>query len=319
MIEQKRASLNTLKDYRDGKIPKGLGIGCELDDYVRFKYEQTNIILGHDNVGKSYWAMWYFLCLALRHDLKFVMLMDENKTYKVIRDMIQMYYGQEFMSLTHQEIEECNDKIESHFYFVDNRKEYKPEDVLKIFESVGDFDAGIIDPYNGLDSSFSYDINYKNMRAFRLFCKKLEKTIYVNCHPATASGRRGASYPESHDWAGHTMPPIKSDIEGGKPFTNKVDDFIIIHRLIDHRTMWFYTMVEVKKVKDTDTGGKQTWINEPVLCDYNKGCGFIVGGKDPLKGYRYHDQKNKPEQTTIKPNDNFEGFDNFLEDDTLPF
>lgn len=292
MIEEKRSSLQYLKDYKDDKIEKGLRIGCELDDFVVYKRGQLNIILGHDNIGKSYWSEWYFLTVALRHGLRFVLLMDENRKGKVIRDMIQMYYGQDFMSLTHREIEECNDKIEEHFKFIDNRNEYTPEEVVQIFTET-DCDAGFIDPYNGLNSTFNYDINYKNMRLFKRFTKQTNRTIYISAHPATASGRRGASYPESHEWAGHTMPPIKSDIEGGKPFTNKLDDLIIAHRLIDHKTMWRFTMIEVKKVKDTDTGGRQTWINEPLLFDYNNGHGFVIGGKDPLNGYRYHDDKKK--------------------------
>ncbi len=32
------------KDYKDGKISMGLGIGCVLDDYIRFKRKQLNIV-----------------------------------------------------------------------------------------------------------------------------------------------------------------------------------------------------------------------------------------------------------------------------------
>jgi hypothetical protein len=46
-------------------------------------------------------------------------------------------------------------------------------------------------------------------------------------------------------------------------------------------------VVEVVKVKDTDTGGKPTLLNEPILLDYNYGLGFKVAGKDVIK--RNHD------------------------------
>ena len=49
-----------LLDYKHGKIKKGLGIDCPLDDSLRFKPKQLNIILGHDNVGKTYFINWYF-------------------------------------------------------------------------------------------------------------------------------------------------------------------------------------------------------------------------------------------------------------------
>ena len=79
------------------------------------------------------------------------------------------------------------------------------------------------------------------------------------------------------------MPPLKSDIEGGKAFANKADDFIVIHRMTQHPDMWNLTMCEVVKVKDTDTGGSPTKLNSPVLLDYNKGLGFKVGGIDCIK------------------------------------
>jgi hypothetical protein len=40
-----------LNDFKEGKIAQGLGIGCILDDYIRFKTKQLNIVLGHDNVA----------------------------------------------------------------------------------------------------------------------------------------------------------------------------------------------------------------------------------------------------------------------------
>jgi len=49
-----------LLDYRFGRIKQGLEIGCDLDEFIVFKQRQLNIILGHDNVGKSYWIFWYF-------------------------------------------------------------------------------------------------------------------------------------------------------------------------------------------------------------------------------------------------------------------
>jgi hypothetical protein len=79
------------------------------------------------------------------------------------------------------------------------------------------------------------------------------------------------------------MPPLKSDIEGGKAFPNKADDFIVVHRLPQHPDMWMYTMVEVLKVKDTDTGGKCTRLDVPILLDYNFGLGFKINGIDPIQ------------------------------------
>ena len=73
---------------------------------------------------------------------------------------------------------------------------------------------------------------------------------------------------------------------------NRCDDMFVIHRLIKHPTMKFFTMVGVEKIKDTDTGGKHTELNFPVLCNYNYGVGFTIESIDPL-------QKLRPKQSPI--------------------
>ncbi len=89
--------------------------------------------------------------------------------------------------------------------------------------------------------------------------------------------------PQDHHWFGHLKPPLKAQVEGGKPFLNRCDDMIVIHRLVKHVDMKYQTMISVEKVKDRDTGGQQTDLNEPLLFDYNKGLGFKIGGVCPIK------------------------------------
>ena len=60
MILRQGSSRQYLEDYRNGKIKKGIGIGCKLDDHIRFKPKQFNGVLGSDNVGKSFFIIWYF-------------------------------------------------------------------------------------------------------------------------------------------------------------------------------------------------------------------------------------------------------------------
>jgi hypothetical protein len=79
---------------------------------------------------------------------------------------------------------------------------------------------------------------------------------------------------------------LKDHIEGGKAFLNRCDDMFVIHRLIKHETMKFITWVGVEKVKDTETGGKHTALNEPVYCNFNSGIGFEINGVDPLAPHR---------------------------------
>ena len=148
MLTKQGDTIKYLLDYKEGKIKEGLGIGCGLDDYLRFKRKQLNIILGHDNVGKTYWINWYFLVLALKHGLKFCLWSGENQKGQILRDLIQMYAGEPFKNLTTQQIQSYLGYLEQFFYFVDNSKLYKPLELLAIFENSG-CDVALIDPFTG--------------------------------------------------------------------------------------------------------------------------------------------------------------------------
>jgi len=302
MILNNGHSTQYLNDYLEGKVPSGLKLGCDLDDFFVHKQGQLNVLLGHDNVGKTYFLEWYFLALATNHNLKFCLFMDENYQGKVMRDLIQMYAGKKFMDLTYNEVRRYETILENSFKFVDNTKRYTPDELLNIFDKA-ECDVHLIDPFNGLKTPMSYSSNYDVLNDLKHFTKN-GKTIYINAHPSSASGRRSAVYPEKHGWSGNVMPPLKSDIEGGKAFANKADDFLVVHRLTQHPDLWNYTMVEVVKIKDTDTGGKPTLLNEPMMMDYNFGLGFKVRGKDVIK------RLTLPSTKAIAPNNSF---------DNLPF
>ena len=284
MVQVQGNVTDYLLDVKHGRVKQGLGIGCSLDNHIRFKRSQLNIILGHDNVGKSYFITWYFLSLALHHDLRFMLWAGENNKGQILRDMIQMYRGVKFTELTEHEIMSSAAYLEQFFYFVDNKQLYKPDALLKIFEGA-EVDACLIDPFTGLDRDMTYEGNYRFLNMARDFCNRTGKTIYINTHPTSESGRNGNLYPDG-EWKGHLKPPLKDHIEGGKAFLNRCDDMFIIHRLIKHESMKYYTMFSAEKIKDTETGGSINRLNEPILCEFNYGLGFTVHGADPLTSIR---------------------------------
>jgi hypothetical protein len=284
MITKQGDTIQYLLDYKDGKIKEGLGLNCELDSYLRFKKKQLNIILGHDNVGKTYWINWYFLVLALKHGLKFCIWSGENQKGQILRDLIQMYSGESFRNLTNQQIQSYLGYLEQFFYFVDNSKLYKPLELLEIFEK-SECQVALIDPFTGLDREMSYEGNYIFMNKAREFVNRTGMTIYINTHPNTESGRNSNLYVDG-EFKGHLRPPLKDHIEGGKAFLNRCDDMFVIHRLIKHETMKYVTMINVEKIKDTETGGKVTGLNEPVMCEFNRGLGFTIYGNNPIDNIR---------------------------------
>ena len=56
-IEAQGSAIEYLIDYKDGKIKKGRGIECDLDNWMLYKSSQMCICLGHVNVGKTAWIM----------------------------------------------------------------------------------------------------------------------------------------------------------------------------------------------------------------------------------------------------------------------
>lgn len=292
MLTKQGDTIQYLLDLKAGKIKAGLGIDCVLDNFLRFKRKQVNIILGHDNVGKTYMINWYFLCLALKHGLKFCLWSGENQKGQILRDLIQMYAGEPFKNLTNNQIQSYLTYIEQFFIFVDNSKLYKPLELLEVFKESG-CDVALIDPFTGLDREMSYEGNYTFMNKAREFVNKTGITLYINTHPNTESGRSGNLYTEG-EWKGHLKPPLKDHIEGGKAFLNRCDDMLVIHRLIKHEQMKYKTMISIEKVKDTETGGKITGIGEQLLCDWNSGLGFELYGVNPLRDMRNPKKSNLP-------------------------
>ena len=61
MLVTQGSEFQYLQNYKEGKIKPGIGIGNNLDNYFRLKKGEITIILGHDNVGKTAWFVYYML------------------------------------------------------------------------------------------------------------------------------------------------------------------------------------------------------------------------------------------------------------------
>lgn len=283
MLSSNKDSLKYLFDYKDGKIKKGLGIGCLLDDNFVYKQGEFNMFLGLDNVGKTNWIVWYLTALSKLHGKKWCVWSGENKAGQIKRDIIQFWSGESLKELNKSEIENYHNIINEYFIFIDNRKLYDHKDLLKIFKET-ECDGGFIDPFTGLNHNrkvSQFDRNYQICNDVREFCNRTKKSIFISIHPQTEAARR--VFPPDHDLAGNIQPPRKADCEGGQVFPNRVDNFICLHRLIYNEALWMQTEVHVYKIKDKETGGCPTMLGKPLRFDYNNGLGFTIGGNNILK------------------------------------
>ena len=298
MILDKGHSKQYLEDWQNGKIRKGLGIGCPVtDQYLRYKQGQLNMILGLDNVGKTHAQLWYQLVLSVHHGITWDVWSGENNPSQSMKKLIEMLANERIDKMAKHKLYNYHDQIEMWFNFIDIKKMY---DIKQIFDIFGQTESKgcLIDPYTGLKREYGHSDNYKFLNDAREFTNFTGKTMYVTSHPRTEAGVR--QYIKGHDLEGYIKPPLKAHSEGGQAFANRVDDFIIYHRMTDHPHYRTKTELHVKKVKDTDTGGGITISDEPVFLDYNNGLGFTINGFNPLL--------NKPQakQIELKPNKAFD-------------
>ncbi len=273
--------INTyLQDYHSGKISKGLDTGLlKLDDSIRFKQGQLTIINGLDNVGKTIWILWYYLTLSVKHGLKWTIYSGENKAGQLVRQLIQFYTGQYLHKMELNEVFKVEMIIAEWFTFISNDKQYTSTELFKIFRD-SDSDGCLIDPFTGMKREYTHAANYDFLNESREFTNQTGKSVYVNTHVVSEAARR--TYAEGHEYAGYACPPSKSQSEGGQPFGNRTDDFLTIHRLVGHPARNFTTEVYIRKIKDTETGGKVTPIDDPLDFDFNSGLGFTMDGQNIL-------------------------------------
>jgi hypothetical protein len=300
------------KDYlnllRTGKLEKGYEIGCELDNYLVFKRKQLVFANGLDNVGKTYFIAWYFLCLTQRHNLTWTIFSTENSIAKIKRDLIQFLAQRKVEDLTEMEFYNYFNHISHYFKFLSTDVVYNFEEVLKLFNE-SNTDGYLIDPLtalaNGAIKINKHETDNENMLKLRAWLNTNNKTVYINTHVSTEAARR--TYPKDHDLNGHTMPPTKADTEGGQKLANRADDFITIHRLTQHEIHWMNTQVHVRKVKDTLTGGGTTMLDYPVSLKHEKNFSFTVGGINPLT-QKAVEPEEEPQLTDISKmvDDNFD-------------
>jgi hypothetical protein len=59
-----------LELLRQDKVPQGKGLGIDLDNHLRFKEGKLNMILGHANVGMTYWLLLYLTALSIQYGHK---------------------------------------------------------------------------------------------------------------------------------------------------------------------------------------------------------------------------------------------------------
>lgn len=279
------SATNTNEDYfrsvRDGTLQMGLTTGSpELDRHFLFKKGNLVMTNGIDNVGKTEFILWLELIAAMYHGWKGVIFSGENTVASLQRRLIQLFWGKPLakgdFQMSEKEFLIARNFIDKHFRFIQPQEQlFNYKDIInlmKIALNEGDYQYGMIDPYNALKTDLSgfsklstHEYHYEALSEIKAFGQSKGFGWFINNHAVTSALRQkdaDRKYP---------VAPRKEDTEGGGKFSNKADDFGTIHRLTQHPQYWSITEFHIRKIKDTETGGKPTPLDEPVRFNRYKG------------------------------------------------
>jgi len=255
-----------LDQWRKGTFQKGLSTGIPaLDKHFLFKPSSLVIVNGIDNVGKST-VIWYLAMLSsILHGWKWVIFTSENSTGSFMRKMIEFYWSEPINNISEEKFQEAKLFVEAHFKIILSDDDlYTFQDILDMTTKLlktGSYQSLLIDPYNSLYEDpkvNSHSFHYMAISKIKLFTKMNNICVYINCHVVTLSTR-------TQNGEKQVKAPKKADTEGGGKFANKADDFLTIHRNVADPETWMLTEIHVRKIKETETGGKVTPMDFPVI------------------------------------------------------
>jgi hypothetical protein len=293
MIINYSEQLEKLRQIRNGSVKEGLKLDIpSIDEYLRFKPKGFNVILGQANVGKTSAVLFLMLCYTLKHKKKWLIFSSENQPHSIIRKLVEYLAKKPIHLVEEEQFIKCTEFIDEYFKIIDSEKLYTYRDLINLgvqYKNAWDYDGFMIDPYNSLakdeklmKSLGGHEYDYQATTEFRLFCKNHNVSIWLNVHANTGAIRM--LHRVDHQYAGYPIPPMASDVEGGGKFVNRADDFWVVHRYIQHPSDWMYTHVHVRKVKEVETGGKPTSMDEPIqLRSMKNNVGFEINGQPVIR------------------------------------
>jgi hypothetical protein len=292
MILNIKDQIDKLNKIRKGEIREGYSLGIpEFDEYFKLKPSSFNVVLGHSNTGKTTTILFIMLLYSVKHNLRWLIYSSENEAYTIIRKLVEFLEGVPINKVEEDKYLERVKWIDKHFKIIDPNTLYSYKKLLNLAQEIKkawDYQGFMIDPYNSLmldkgelKGISKHDYDYQATSEMRVFCKSNTVTIWLCTHAATEALRR--THAKEHEYSGHPMPPMGSDVEGGGKFINRSDDFLVIHRYTQHPTDWMFSMIHVRKIKDMDSGGRPTSLDSPIMMrSVQNNVGFTLRGENML-------------------------------------
>lgn len=268
-----------INNFADGKIQLGLTTGNEyIDKNWRFKKNFT-IINGHSNVGKTTFLLFLMVTSARLHNWKWLVYTSENRTASVKVKLMQFLMDQSIDRMSYDVRKIAFEWVNDHFIFINNDKVLSYFDLIVYCEKIRKqqhIDGFFVDPYNSLRVDLTsqnkgvHQYHYEAASEFLTYATSSDIALYLNTHAVTEAQRR-------KDRDGYSAPPFAEDTEGGGLFVNRSDDFLTVHRVIQHEdpAVRRTTQLHVRKIRETETGSQPTPIYEPLTFEMNSSRTFF--------------------------------------------
>jgi hypothetical protein len=176
-------------------------------------------------------------------------------------------------SMTYEQRKEAYRWVNEHFTVISNKQVYSYSDIILFLEKIlkqQPCDGVFVDPYNSLKLDMknsglqTHDYHYEAASEFLTFSNAHNVAVWLNMHAVTEAQRRKG--PD-----GLPIAPFAEDTEGGGKFVNRADCFITVHRKVQHPDFNERKMTEwhVRKVRDVETGGEPTSLDDPIRFTIN--------------------------------------------------
>jgi hypothetical protein len=223
-----------LEQARKGEIALGVSTGfTTLDKNFRFKRNSFVFLLGLDNVGKSNFLSSLMVSSNILHGFKWAISSPEAPVETTRRNLIEAEAGKEVKGFRDRPLEyqALLQRNRENFFIIKNEKHYSIEEILemgkKLYQRHG-IDFLLVDPWSFYASSGDFSADTEMLSKIRVFAQKYCSVLTVD-HPMSTFART------AKDSFGFLTMPTKCDVGGGTIKPNRCDDYICVHRVINHR------------------------------------------------------------------------------------
>jgi hypothetical protein len=218
-------------------------------------------------------ALYLMINASVRHGWKWVVYSSENRTASLKMTLIQFALNRNISSMNHMERKRAYEWVSEHFTVISNKQVYSYSDIIVFLEKIlkqQEVDAVFIDPYNSLKLDMAnsnigvHDYHYEAASEFLTFSTANNVAVWLNMHAVTEAQRRKGD-------DGLPVAPYAEDTEGGGKFVNRADCFLTLHRKVQHPdpNLRKVSELHVRKVRDVETGGEPTPLEDPIKFEMN--------------------------------------------------